>query len=187
MTATSVLFVDDEPRVTEALKRALRRDPYRVFSADSAAAGLELLGREEIDVVISDEKMPGMSGCEFLAEVRRKYPSIVRIMLTGEASMDAAISAINEGEVYRFFTKPCNPHDLRVTLRQAMLQKKLIEKSHDLLEKYRAQRAYIEDLESSSPGVLDVRSDHQGAIVVSEDDSSLDDLLDEMRQLFGNA
>jgi DNA-binding NtrC family response regulator len=187
MSNAGVLFVDDEPHVTAALKRALRREPYRLFSADSAAGGLRLLGEEDIDIVISDEQMPGMSGCEFLAEVRRKYPSVIRMILTGQASMEAAISAINDGEVYRFFTKPCNPADLKATLRQAVLQRRLVTESHRLLDKYREQSAFVEELQKTSPGVLEVRQDHQGAILATNDDESMEELLDEMRVLIGEA
>lgn len=186
MNTHNVLFVDDEPNVTAALKRSMRHEPYRIFSAESAIEGLKILDEEDIDIVISDEKMPGMSGCEFLAEVRRRHPSVIRMILTGQASMDAAISAINDGEVYRFFTKPCNPDELKSTLRQAVLQKKLVAQSDKLLEKYREQAKFIEELEAASPGLLEVRSDDQGAILVDDDDS-LEEVLEEMRVCLGEA
>jgi two-component system probable response regulator PhcQ len=103
-----VLFVDDEPHVTESLKRALRKEPYEVLSANSADEALEVLARQPVDVVISDEKMPGMQGSEFLAVVCKQYPETIRIIMTGHGSIEAAIRAINEGEIYRFLTKPCN-------------------------------------------------------------------------------
>ena len=187
MTRPSVLFVDDEPHVTQALKRTLRREPYKLYSADTAAAGLELLDNESIEIVVSDEKMPGMSGCEFLAEVRRRHPATIRMMLTGEASMEAAIRAINEGEIYRFFTKPCNPADLKATLRQAVLQHQLVRQSHKLLEKYREQQRAMEEIERSNPGLLSVDCDSQGAILVSGVDDDMQDLLAEIDEIYGEA
>ena len=172
-----ILLVDDEPNVTQALKRSLRRDPYDLFSATSAAQGLALLAEHDIDVVISDEMMQGMSGSEFLATVRREYPATIRMILTGQASLAAAIRAINEGEVYRFFTKPCNDQDLRITIRQALQQRDLAQQSRQLLQRFHAQAAAIEDLERENPGISCVKTDESGAIVVDEEVDDVEELL----------
>ncbi|RMH17182.1 MAG: response regulator [Gemmatimonadetes bacterium] len=115
-----VLFVDDEPSVLEGLKVALRKEPYTIHTANSADEAIKVLARVRVDVVVSDERMPGMSGSEFLSLVRREYPQAVRILLTGQASLEAAIRAINEGEVYRMLTKPQKPDALAATIRQAL-------------------------------------------------------------------
>ena len=130
----AVLVVDDEPDVRDMLTQALSREPYEVLCADSAEEALDIIAREPVDVVLSDEKMPGMSGTEFLAIVRRQYPDTIRMILTGHASLESAIHAINEGEIYRFFTKPCNMVDLMVTIRQALKHKDLIISPDDLTE-----------------------------------------------------
>jgi len=182
MSKSKVLFVDDEPHVTSALQRALRREPYEIFSVHSARAGLEILARHDISVVVSDEQMPGMSGSEFLAEVRKKYPSIIRMILTGQASLEAAIRTINEGEVYRFFTKPCNAVDLRVTIRQAIQQKRLVEQTRKMLRKYQKQGAFIEELERTNPGIMKLNTDDEGAILVGDVEENLDELLRDMDQ-----
>ncbi|MDZ7337820.1 MAG: response regulator [candidate division KSB1 bacterium] len=124
-----VLFVDDEPHVLAALRRALHREPYQVLCASSGTEALRLMAETPVDAVISDEQMPGMSGSELLAEVRRRYPETVRMMLTGNATLSTAIRAINDGEVYRFFTKPCNELDLATTIRHALEQKDLVEEN----------------------------------------------------------
>ena len=103
-----VMIIDDEPTITDTLKGVLSNEPYNILCADSAEQTLPILAREQVDVVISDEKMPGMSGSEFLSLVRQKYPDTIRIILTGHGSLESAIRAINEGEIYRFFTKPFN-------------------------------------------------------------------------------
>ena len=115
-----VLFVDDQPNVIEGLKRVLRKEPYEILSASSAAEALDIMSQQPIDVVVSDEKMPGMSGSEFLFLVSQKYPDTVRMLLTGQASLDATIRAINQGEIYHCFTKPCNEADIATTIRQAL-------------------------------------------------------------------
>jgi CheY-like chemotaxis protein len=103
-TAT-VLFVDDEPNVTDGLKRALRREPYEFLTATSGAAALKILEGQYVDVVVSDEQMPGMSGSVFLSTVRKQFPHTIRMILSGQASLEAAVRAINEGQVHRFFLK----------------------------------------------------------------------------------
>ena len=168
MKKNKILFVDDEPNVTSALKRALRREPYEILSAVSAKEGLEILAREPVDVVVSDEKMPGMSGSAFLGEVCHKYPNTIRMMLTGQASLEAAIRAINEGEVYRFFTKPCNDADLAVTIRHALQQRDLVRQSQRLLQVCQEQAMTLEELERQNPGLTRLETDKSGAIIIEE-------------------
>ena len=177
MDVSKILFVDDEPHVTAALKRALRHEPYEVFSVNSAKAGLEMLAQHDISVIVSDEQMPGMSGSEFLAVVRKKYPSTTRIILTGQGSLTAAIQAINEGEVYRYFTKPCDAVELKVTIRQAIQQKRLVQQTRKLLRRYQRQTAVMQELELSSPGIGQLNIDQEGAILVGDIETSLEELL----------
>ncbi|MFQ5670104.1 MAG: response regulator [Acidobacteriota bacterium] len=177
-----ILFVDDEQNVTAALKRSLRREPYEILSASSAQEGLEILARQSIDVVVSDEKMPGMSGTEFLGLVCRRYPQTVRIMLTGQASLEAAIRAINEGEVLRFFTKPCNDTDLRVTIQQALQQRDLARQSRRLLQEYQKQGAALAELERENPGLTRLDTDGTGAIIVDEVQGNVEDLLRQIEE-----
>lgn len=180
MDKYKILFVDDEPHVTAALVRSMRHEPCETFNVDSAKAGLELLAREKINVVVSDEQMPGMGGSEFLAIVREKYPDTIRIILTGQASLEATIRAINEAGVYRFITKPCNSLDLKATIRQALQQKQLVRQTRKLLKNYQEQAAVIEEIEEASPGILSLNTDGEGAILVDEIEGNLDDLLREM-------
>lgn len=168
-----VLFVDDQPQVTDGLKRTLRKEPYELLSANSADEALGILAREPIDVVVSDEQMPGMSGSEFLAVVRQRYPDTIRMILTGQASLEATIRAINEGEIYRFFTKPSNGTDLALSIRQALQQKDLMAESRRLLKRFKTQSALLQELEEEHPGITDLETDHDGAIEI--DDAAYDD------------
>lgn len=122
-----VLFLDDDQLVTEAFKRILSGEPYEILTANSVDEALDILAHQPVDVVVSDEKMPDMSGSEFLALVRQGYPHTMRIMLTGHPSLDTAVRAINKGEIYRFLTKPWNKGDLCTTIREAIQQKDFIE------------------------------------------------------------
>ncbi len=144
MTHT-VLLVDDEPNVLNGLIRILHKEPYEILTANTAEEAAELLENENVDLIVSDEEMPGMSGTEFLACVARDYPDVVGIVLTGNPTLPAALRAINEGKVYQFFTKPCNEIDLAITIRRALEQKDLKEKSRELLEVTKRQSALIEE------------------------------------------
>lgn len=117
---SAVLFVDDEPQILRGFRDALRKEAYDILTAGSAASALDVLRRNHADVVISDERMPVMSGVEFLERVSRDYPSVVRIMLTGQASLEASMRAI-KGGVYRFLTKPIEPAELRRVIAAALI------------------------------------------------------------------
>ena len=175
-----VLFVDDEPRLLEGVRTALRKETFDILTAGSAAEGLKILADDRIDVVVSDERMPGMSGSEFLSVVRQRYPATIRIILTGEATLDAAVRAINQGGIYRFLTKPCNPLQLAHTIKDALLLKSLSLESSRLLETVRRQRGVLEELEAQHPGIgrLDLAED--GRILI-EAPSDVESLIDEIR------
>ncbi len=129
-----ILFVDDDVNLLQAVKRQYRKK-FNIITANSAREGLELLGKYEFAVVVSDLQMPEMNGIEFLARVRDKYPDTVRIMLTGNADLTAAIDAVNDGNIFRFCTKPC-PIDIMVnTLWSAIEQYRLVHAERELLEK----------------------------------------------------
>jgi len=108
----TLLFVDDEPRVLTSMRVTFQRD-YEVHTASSAQAALELLRERAVDVVVSDQRMPGMTGVELLNEVKELAPDTMRILLTGYADLAAIESAINEGEVFRYLMKPCPLSELR--------------------------------------------------------------------------
>jgi len=179
-----VLFVDDEPNVTTALRRALRHEPYEILSASSSNDGLEVLAKTPVDVVVADERMPGMSGTEFLATVSQKYPDTIRMMLTGQATLDAVIEAINRGQIYHFFTKPWNPAELSNVIRQALEYRELLAQSRNLLQAARQQSSVLEDLEGDYPGITNVTRDADGAIIMEGMDRLPDSevLLQQMQE-----
>lgn len=115
-----VLFVDDEVNILKSLTRLFKAEPVATFVARSAREALEILEYESIQVVISDQNMPDSPGVALLAEVRRRHPEIVRILLTGYAEMAVAVAAINHGEIFRLVTKPWNDQELRAAVRQAL-------------------------------------------------------------------
>ena len=164
-----ILLVDDVPAIRDMLAEAFTKDGFEVYTAGSAEEALNLLAGHPVDVIISDEKMPGMSGSQFLAVVRKRYPDTVRMILTGQATLESAIRAINEGEIYRFFTKPCNIVDLRVSIRQALEQKKLVEENRRLSKIVKSQAASLNVLEAQCPGITEVKRDAGGAIIIEDE------------------
>lgn len=116
----TVLFVDDEPEVTRALRRALRMEPFRILVAASAAEALEVLAHESVDVLITDESMPGTRGSRLLATARQGDPDLITMVLTGHASHESKIRELAEGNVQRFFTKPCSASEIGEAIRAAV-------------------------------------------------------------------
>jgi two-component system probable response regulator PhcQ len=190
MEKSKLLLVDDEPNLTSALVRSLDRTQFQIFTADSAQQGLMILAGNDIDVVVSDERMPGMTGSQFLAEVRKQWPNTIRMILSGQADLEAAVRAINEGEVYRFLLKPCHPKELQMTILQGLQHKKLVAQSRRLLQEHQKQQNLLEALEKDNPGITKIELDEDGAITLEEDpgnnedvQSLLDDLEKEMAKI----
>ncbi len=115
-----VLLVDDERSVTEALRSGLLNATYEVLTANSVEDALTILETHPVDVVVSDERMPGVSGTAFLTSVQRGYPDIARVMLKGDVDFETALGAVHEAQVFRFLTKPCNAEDLAACIDQAI-------------------------------------------------------------------
>lgn len=138
-----ILFVDDEFHVLNAMRRIFRKENYVLHTAESGEAAINILGRETIHVVISDYKMPHMTGAELLRKVKAEYPETIRIMLTGHADVNAVMGAINDGAVYKFITKPWNDDDLRITISLALEQYDLIKENTHLKKKQDVQKKEI--------------------------------------------
>ncbi|HIJ94298.1 MAG TPA: response regulator [Desulfuromonadales bacterium] len=163
-----ILLVDDESNVLSALKRALFDEPLEIFAVSSAEAALAGMQEQLFKVVVSDERMIGMQGSEFLAQVRKLYPHTIRIMLTGHATLQAAMKAVNEGEIYRFFSKPWNDQDLKYALRSAIEKYDLEAENRRLLATVRQQSFEIKVLEKRYPGISRVKKDSRGAFVLED-------------------
>ncbi len=142
----SVLFVDDEVNILRALQRLLRSDSLNVLTASRAQEALEILDRTPVQVVITDQRMPEMSGVDLLSEIRQRHPDIVRMMLTGYTEIDVAVEAINRGEIYRLITKPWNDDELRATIRQAFEQAELKHEVQRLNQVTREQNFKLQDM-----------------------------------------
>jgi len=168
-TDNKILLVDDEPHVISALMRGMDEEPYQMFGASGGKEALQMMAEQNFKVVVSDEKMPGMDGAEFLSLVKRFHPETVRIMLTGHASVEATMRAVNSGEIYRFFTKPWNETELKLALRSALEKYDLEHENRRLLRTVQHQSQELKYLERSYPGISDLRKEADGAIRIDID------------------
>ncbi|TWU16334.1 response regulator [Allorhodopirellula heiligendammensis] len=117
-TKPSILIVDDEPDVLFSLTGLLRRD-FQVFTAKSGAEAMKVMAEQDVHVIMTDQRMPSMTGTELMGKVRAEHPDAVRIIFTGYADTRAVVDAINSGELYRYISKPWDPDDLIEVLRDA--------------------------------------------------------------------
>lgn len=131
-----ILVVDDESDILFSLRALLRRD-FEVFTAEGGAQALAVLQQHPVHVIMSDQRMPEMTGAELLVQVRREYPQAIRIIFTGYADLKAVIDAVNRGEIYRYLTKPWDPDNLCTVLHQACAQYQAISERQQLLTELR--------------------------------------------------
>lgn len=129
--AYKIMIVDDEPANLRLLERLLRHD-YNVLLAESGADALSLLEQHDVALIITDQRMPGMSGIELLKRTMAIRPHMVRIILTGYTDVESLVEAINSGQVYRYVTKPWNNDELRLTVRRALAHHETNKARHEL-------------------------------------------------------
>jgi response regulator RpfG family c-di-GMP phosphodiesterase len=141
-----LLFVDDEPSILSALKRAFRGKGYEIRSATSAAEGLTLLDQEPADLVLSDMRMPEMDGAEFLERVFSRWPDTKRVLLTGYADAGATVAAINRGKIWRYIAKPWHDDDLILTVQQALAHRRLMQENARLIDLTKRQNEELRQL-----------------------------------------
>jgi response regulator RpfG family c-di-GMP phosphodiesterase len=113
-----ILYIDDEVNNLSAFKANFRR-LYEIHTAESAAEGRKILETTEVDIIITDQRMPEMTGVEFLESIIKDYPEPIRILLTGYTDMQALIDAVNKGQIYRYIPKPWSEHELKMFIAQA--------------------------------------------------------------------
>ncbi len=138
----TLLIVDDEPDVLDSLRHLFHRQ-FRVLTATDPAEGLAMLGREPVQVILSDQRMPGMTGDEFLSRARHVAPEAVRLIFTGYADIQAVIDAINRGGIFRYILKPWDAAELEATIRQAADQYDLLAERRRLVSELQQANARL--------------------------------------------
>jgi len=144
-----VLYVDDEINNLNSFKAAFRRD-FDIYTAHSAREGRKVLDTNEIGVIITDQRMPGMTGIEFLESIIPVYPDTIRILLTGFSDMNAVMDAINRGQVYKYLVKPWQNDELKLYIQNALEIYHLRRENKDLLKKL--HQANLQLAQLTKPG-----------------------------------
>src|SRR5271168_3591207 len=142
-TKRCLLVVDDEPDLVHSVQDLLRFD-YRVLGATRAADGLKIMDKEEVHIVMTDQRMPEMTGVEFLKRLRQSHPEVVRLLFTAYADIKAVIDAINQGSVYRYIPKPFDPQELQTVLKQAVEHYDLVAQRKELLAELQTKNQQLE-------------------------------------------
>jgi two-component system NtrC family sensor kinase len=155
---STLLIVDDDEHVRRALRRVLRRARCRVLDAPEAQTALEMLSKEPVQVVVSDYRMPGMSGVEFLRAVKERWPRIQRVLLTGQADSTAIEEAVNQSEIFRFIWKPWDDGHLLITIQSAIDQFWIVEDNIRLQNLLEQRNLELEALNKDLDGQLSARS-----------------------------
>ena len=160
----TVLLVDDEPAILRLHREFLDEVDCDVLLAERGSRALEILASTDVQVLVSDHIMPGMRGAELLAEVRRGHPAVTTIMLTGHASLRAALSAINAGGVHRLLTKPCGPEVFIEAVTSALRYNRLLTAARSLADKEVRREQVLQELEAMHPGITQVKRTASGVI-----------------------
>jgi signal transduction histidine kinase len=139
----TILVVDDEPDVVKSVQDLLRFD-YKVLGATRASDALRLIGEQNVHVVLTDQRMPEMTGVDFLRQLREQCPDTVRLLITGYADIRAVIDAINQGNVYRYITKPWEPEELQAVIREAAERYDLVAERKRLVEELKGKNEQLQ-------------------------------------------
>lgn len=154
----TVLCVDDEKNILKSLKRLLRKEDYRLLTASSGEEGLKVVEENDVHMVISDQRMPRMSGTEFLAALKTKHPDVLRIILSGYTEVDSITESINKGHIYKFLSKPWNDQNLKLEIKQALEQYDLIQANKKLDEKVIQQNNELKEINENLEKLVQERT-----------------------------
>ena len=179
-----LLFVDDEESITKALNRIFRKEGYEIQTALSGQEGLDVLKEDKkpFFLIISDQRMPGMTGAQFLEKAKKILPNAMRILLTGYSDMDAIVDAINKGEIHRYLTKPWNDDNLLIQIRQTLEQYELIVENKRLLVLTRKQNIELNELNKHLEQKVEERSRE-----IIKKNKELEDINKKLEKSFLNA
>ena len=161
----TILVVDDDKLFVEYIQRVLSGECYNIIGGSSGQEGLEILEKQHVSMVISEYKIPIMSGLEFLEKVRIIYPDILTIMVTDHADIKLVIKAINEAGVYKFLLKPWDDIDFKNTIKRTLESLQVIKERDELIRKVKTHEATLKDLEKRYPGITKIEKNEDGYIL----------------------
>lgn len=149
-----ILIIDDEPNILTSLRKILEGDGKEILTAKTAEEGWDILkDHRDTEVIISDNKLPGMSGIEFLIKAKRLYPDSIRILITGYPDLNSAMDAINRAHIWRYILKPIEVEELKVLINQAFDYCRILRENRLLLKVARRQQEWIKSFKEKHPHV----------------------------------
>ena len=172
----TLLLVDDEENIVAALRRLLRAEGWLLLSATSAEQALQLLARHKVDVILSDQRMPGMTGVELLRRAKQLYPDTIRLVLSGYTELQSITDAINEGAIYKFLTKPWDDVQLRVHLHEAFAMKEMADQNRRLDQEVQTANRELAELNRRQQALLSAQREQNQREVGSRE--AVQELLD---------
>ena len=174
----TLLLVDDEGNILSALKRLLRHDGYRIFTAGSGAEGLDVLDKNRVDVIVSDQRMPGMTGVEFLGLAKNRWPDTVRLVLSGYTELQSVTDAVNEGAIYKFLTKPWDDQKLSGHIQEAFQRKEMSDENKRLSHQLSIANHDLAEANRRLQELVDIKQQQ-----IVRDTASLDIMRDALQQI----
>lgn len=170
MRKHGILLVDDEVNILHSLTRLFSADDREIVTASEALEGLEKLKSSpgSIDLVISDNKLPNMSGVDFLIKVKQLYPDTIRVLITGYPDLESTIKAINNGQIYRFITKPWQNEEFKLLVKQALEYAAILRDNRALLKIAKHQKDLLDHMHKKYPQVSDKDIDTTGLYIIDE-------------------
>lgn len=172
----TLLLIDDEENIVAALRRLLRAEGWLLLSASSAEQALQLMARHEVDVILSDQRMPGMTGVELLRRAKQLYPETIRLVLSGYTELQSITDAINEGAIYKFLAKPWDDEQLRAHLREAFAMKEMADQNRRLDEELKSANRELAELNRRLQALLSAQREQNKREVGSR--QAVQELLD---------
>lgn len=163
----TILIVDDEPHIIRSIRRMLMEERFRMLSAGSGDDALDIMQDQAVDLVISDHKMPGMSGVELLSIIHAEYPDTLTILMTAHADIPTAVAAVNEAGIYKFILKPWDEETFHSTICRAMHLKGKLARRTSVTHQVGLRDAMLEKLEREYPGITRVDKDERGYVMFS--------------------
>jgi len=155
MSKHTILIVDDEPHILTSLKRLLASEEREIFTAENAEKAWQILQEKgEVEVVLCDQRLPGISGIDFLLKVKMRYPDTIRILVTGYPDLNSAMEAINKAHIWRYIVKPIDPEELKILLKHAFDYYRVLKENRLLLQIARQQAEWIRDLKEKYPDIV---------------------------------
>lgn len=176
----TVLFVDDEENILTSLRRLLRRSGYRCLFANSGAEGLRVMETEHVDLIVSDMRMPGMDGAQFLTQARERWPTTVRMLLTGYADISSTIDALNQGGIYRYISKPWNDEHLLIAIGEGVRVRRLEREKAELLALTQQQNEQLKSFNDELERRVKARTEE-----LQQTADMLDLAYEEMKESYG--